>query len=127
MRGGFRGVAPPGQHHGQPDRVEDLLIPCAPTQVAGQSLADIGVGGYPRGAPQEVVGLHDQPGCAEAALHGARVDERLLHRVQPFGPARCGMRLLPGQALDRDHLAASRLAGRDQARANRHVIEQDRA
>ena len=71
--------------------------------------------------PQQVVGLHDQPGRAEAALHGPGIEERLLYRMQHVRVLRSG------QALDRDHVAVGRLPGRDQACAHRHVVEEDRA
>src|SRR5579875_181990 len=69
------------------------------------------------GMPQQVVGLHDQPRRAEAALHRAGVDERLLHRVQAVA----------GKPLDGHDVAAFGLAGRDQAGAHGHVVEQDGA
>ena len=66
---------------GRADRVEDLLVARAAAQVAGQRLADLGVARV-RLALQQVVGGDDQPGRAEAALDGARGEERLLDRVQ---------------------------------------------
>ena len=68
---------PGGQAHG----LDDLLVARAAAQVAGQRLADLGVVRVGV-AGQQVVGRDQQPGRAEAALHRAGVDERLLHRVQ---------------------------------------------
>src|SRR3984885_6682674 len=104
---------------GQPYRVEDLLVTRAPAQVAPPPLSDVGVGRHTGGPAQEVVGLHDQPRCAEAALHRAGVDERLLNRVQRSVGA--------GHPLHGDDIAALCLARGDQARTHRHVVEQDRA
>ena len=65
----------------RPHGVEDLRVAGAAAEVARERLADLVVGRV-RDAPQQVGGRDDEPGRAEAALHGARVDERLLHRVQ---------------------------------------------
>ena len=74
----------------QPDGVEDLLVARAAAEVAGQRLADLGIGGV-RVARQQVVAGDDQPRRAEAALHRARLDEGLLDGVQlarpPPGPS----------------------------------------
>src|SRR5215218_132254 len=67
--------------HRQPDRGEHLLVPGAAAEVAGQGLADLGVGGGGV-AGEQVVGGDDQAGGAEAALDRAGFDERLLDRVQ---------------------------------------------
>ena len=64
------------------DRVEDLLVAGAAAEVAGERLADLVVAsGSGCASSRSAVG-DDEPGRAEAALHGAGVDERLLHRVQ---------------------------------------------
>ena len=101
----------------QPHGVQDLLVPRAAAEVAGQRLADLGVGGV-RLPGQQVVGLHQQPGGAEAALHRPRLDERLLEGVQVVALR---------EALDRADLAALGLAGGDQAGADRHAVEVDGA
>jgi len=106
-----------GSSRGQPDCVQDRLVTRAATQVSRQRLADLVVAGF-RDPPQQVVRCHDQPRRAEAALHGARVDERLLHRVQLVAV---------GQSLHGTHRVALGLAGRDQARAHRRVVQVDRA
>ena len=60
----------------------------------------------------------DEPGRAEAALDGAGLDERLLHRVQAA---------VAGEALDRDDLVTVGLGGEDEARAHELAVEHDRA
>src|ERR1051326_2112437 len=89
-----------GPPRGQPDRLDDLLVPGAAAQVARQRLLDLAVGGI-RHPAQQVVAGHHKARRAEAALHGARIDERLLHPVQL---ARAG------QALYGAHLAPLGLA-----------------
>src|SRR5207253_2394731 len=59
----------------------------------------------------------DEPGCAEPALDGTGLDERLLHRVQG---------LAFGEPLDRRHLVAVRLGGEHEAGADEHAVEQHR-
>ena len=71
-----------------------------------------------RVALQQVVRGDDQAGRAEAALHGARVDERLLHGVQLLvGPR-------PSTVVISRPCAWP--AG-DEAGADRHAVEVDRA
>ena len=118
--GGDRAAFDDGPHRplgGQPHRVEDLLVARAAAQVAGQRLADLGVGRI-RVARQQVVAGHDQPRRAEAALHRARLDEGLLDGVQL---------LALGQPLDGDDLAALGLPGEHEARAHELAVEVDRA
>ncbi len=67
---------------------------------------------------EQVGGHDDQPGCAEPALHRAGLQEGLLDGVQ-LAPV--------GQSLDRGDLPAGRLAGRDQAGADRLAVEVDGA
>ena len=102
----------------QPHRVEDLLVARAAAQVAGERLADLGVG-RARRARQQVVRGDDQPRRAEAALHGAGLQERLLDRVQLV----LGRR----EPLDGHDLAALGLAGQHQARAHELAVEVHRA
>src|SRR5207245_7318807 len=80
--------------------------------VPGQSFADLD-GGRLRCMAQQVVSGDDQPGCAEAALDRARLDERLLHRMQ-------GMAV--GDPFDRDDVAALRLPAEHNARAHQGPI-----
>ena len=68
-----------------------------------------------RRALEQRRGRDDEPGRAEAALHRARVDERLLHRVQLVAGA---------EALDRDDLVAVRLRREHEARADELAVEQ---
>ena len=65
----------------QPDRVEDLLVAGAAAEVPGERLADLVLARVGRALEQRG-GRDDQPGRAEAALHRARVDERLLHGMK---------------------------------------------
>src|SRR4030095_13975316 len=69
-------------------------------------------------APQQVVGGDDQPWGAEAALDGPGLDEGLLDRVEVVAG---------GEALDGDDLGPLGLAGQDQAGADQHPIQVDRA
>ena len=101
----------------QPDGVEDVLVAGAAAEVAGQRLAHLASSGSGTRASRSCTAT-TRPGRAEAALHGAGVDERLLHRVE---------RLAVRQPLDGDHVAALRLAGRDEARAHGDAVEVDRA
>ena len=71
------------------------------------------------GVAREQVGRRDDEARrAEAALHGARLDERLLHAVQPVAV---------GEALDRRHLVPVGLRGEHEARADERAVEQHRA
>ena len=63
-------------------------------------------------------GRDDEPGRAEAALHGARGDERALHRVQAA---------VGGEALDGHDLAAVGLRAVHEAGAHELAVEQHRA
>ena len=68
-----------------------------------------------RDAVEQVGDGDDEPGRAEAALDGARVDERLLHRMQ---------RVLAGEPFDRDDLVALRLRREHEARADERSVEE---
>ena len=59
-----------------------------------------------------------RPGRAEAALHRAGLDERLLHRCSS---------LAVGEPLDRDDLVAVGLRREHEARADERPVEQHRA
>src|SRR5919205_657080 len=96
---------------GQADRVEDLLVPGAAAQVAGQRLADLGIG-RARIAVEQVVAGDDEPGRAEAALDAAGLDERTLDLVEAI------VAVAVRDALDADHLALLGLAGEHEAGAH---------
>src|SRR5262249_39448008 len=98
---------------GQADGVEDLRVPGAPAQVAGEGLADL-VLARVRAAGEEVRRGHDQPGRAEAALDRARRHEGLLNRVQLA---------VRRQALDRHDLVSIRLRGEHETRADELPVE----
>src|SRR5882672_754330 len=70
----------------------DVLVAGAAAQVALEPVPDL-VLRRVRIALEQVRGSHDHAGCAEAALQGVLLVERLLHRVQPPG----------AKALDRQH------------------------
>ena len=67
---------------------------------------------------EQVGGRDDQPRRAEPALHRARLDERLLHPVQPIAVR---------EPLDRRHLVPVGLRGEHEARADERPVEQHRA
>ena len=98
-------------------RVDDLLVPGAAAEVAGECLADLAVVriGISR---EEICSRHEQPRRAEAALHRPRRQESVLQRVElrPFG-----------ERLDGTDLPAVDLDGRDEARAHELAVEPDRA
>ena len=71
--------------------LDDPAVAGAAADVAGQLLADLDARSGCGVAVEQGVGGHDQPGRAEPALHGAGVDERLLH---------VGRRARLGEALD---------------------------
>src|SRR6266536_1573205 len=99
---------------GDADRVQDLLIAGAPAQVAGERLADFGVG-WMWILAQQADRLHDKARRAKTALHRAGLSERELHRVQ---------RAAVGEAFDREDLAVLRLARRDEAGAHGHAVHE---
>ena len=101
----------------QSDGVEDLGVAGAAAEVAGELLADDVVARV-RDALEQRRGRDDEAGRAEAALHGARVDERLLDPVQP---------VLAAQPFDRPDLVPVGLRGQDEARADELAVEQHRA
>ena len=96
---------------------EDLPVPGAAADVAGQRLADLGVGRLGVVA-QERGGRDDEARRAEAALHRAGVDERALHRMHL---------LAVGEILDRAHVAALGGAREDETRAHELAVHQHRA
>ena len=104
---------------GQPHRVEDLLVARAAAEVAGQRLADLGVASGAGCARSRSWRGDDQPRRAEAALHRAGLEERLLDRVQ-----------LVARRPSPSTVTTSRpsaCAGEHQARAHELAVEVDRA
>src|SRR5581483_6084134 len=74
--------------------------------------------GRARHAREQVAGRHHEPGRAEAALDGARLDERLLHRVE-LAVAR--------EPLDRHDVVPVGLRREHEARADEPAVEEHRA
>src|SRR5207245_10931941 len=70
-------------------------------------------GGGLRCMEQQPASGHDPPGCSEARLAPARLDERLLHRMQGMAVA---------DPFDRDDVAALRLPAEHKARAHQGPI-----
>jgi hypothetical protein len=70
------------------------------------------------GALEEIGDRDDEARRAEAALDGAGVDERLLHRMQV---------LVPREPLDRHDLVALRLGAEHETGADERAVEQHRA
>src|SRR5215211_2152179 len=94
--------------------VEDLRVAGAATEISRQGLADLVVARC-RVPREQIRGRDDQPGRAEAALHRARLSERLLHRMQlPF----------VGEALDRDDVVAVGLRRQHEARTDELAVEE---
>src|SRR6266508_2021303 len=96
---------------------EDPAVPGAAAQVAGDGLAQrelVGVGP----AVEQVVDRHDHPRDAEAALHGALLDEGALD---------VGQLALGAQALDGAEVAADRVGGHDAAGGDQDPVHHDRA
>ena len=98
-------------------RVEDLLVPGAAAEIPRERLADLVVRGVGN-APEEIVGRDHEARGAEAALHGAGLDESRLHPVR---------RPVLRQALDGHDLVAVRLRGEHQARADERPVQEHRA
>src|ERR671924_1721554 len=96
---------------------EDPAVPGAAAEVAGDGLAQgqlVGVGP----AVQQIVDGHDHPGDAEAALHGALLDEGALD---------VGQLALGAQTLDGADVAAGRVGGHDAAGGDQDAVHQHRA
>jgi hypothetical protein len=91
------------------DGVDHALVAGAAAEVAGQRLAD-GVLGWRRLLGQRGGQRHEDPGRAEAALHGVVLDELPLERRQVLGVRR--------QPLHRRDASAIRLRRKHQARAH---------
>src|SRR5690242_10160422 len=76
------------------DRVDDVLVPGAPAQIAFNAMTDLVVSRV-RVAVQNLLGRHDHARRAETALRAVLVPEGLLHPVQlpVFGQDRKSTRL----------------------------------
>ena len=98
-------------------RLDDVVVARAPAEVALEPEADLLLGGV-RVVAEDVDRLHDHPRCAEAALEGVVLVERLLHRVQ---------RAVLGDALDGRDLVPVGLDGQDVARLHAAPVEVDGA
>ena len=68
-------------------RFDDLLVPGAAAQVAGKPFLDLGASRV-RDLGEQGGRGHELTGDAETALGRARVEERLLQRMQPFADRR---------------------------------------
>src|SRR5216117_3944005 len=86
---------------GGADRLDDLAVARAAAEAAAEVVQDV-VTRRRRVLLEQRPGREQHPGRAEAALHGAAVEERLLDRVEPS---------VLGQALDRRHGATIGLDG----------------
>src|SRR5262249_46439755 len=102
---------------GESYRVEDLRVPGAAAEVAGEGLADLVVARSR--VPIEQVGSGDhEPRRAEAALHSTRLDERLLDAMQV---------LAPPHPLAGRHLVPFRLRAEHEAATDDPAVEEHRA
>ena len=103
-------AADEGQH-----RVDHALVAGAATQVSGQRVADLGLGG-PRVVAERGGERHEDAAGAEAALDTMVPNELGLKRVEVLGVRR--------QALDRLDASAVRLDGQQQAAADGLAVHQ---
>src|SRR5262245_35374109 len=95
-------------------RFDDLRIGGAAAEVSRQVVANRLVVRIPM-LVQELVRHQHETGRAEAALEGARRDERLLHIAQPVAP----------EVLDRHHLRAVGEGRQEQASRHGAIVYQD--
>src|SRR5579884_31975 len=113
-----RGVLASQPGSRQQHRLDDVLIPGAAAQVAGQPIFDVvdsGVGI----ALQQLVGAHEKAGGAEPALQAVLVAVGLLDRMQ--------LAVRAGQPFDRHQVGALSLDGEHDARAHGLAVHQDGA
>ena len=103
---------------GQADRVEDLLVAGAAAEVAGQRLADLGVRRRSGAGEQVVRGDDEARACRSRTARRRR-------RRRPAAPG--AARSPSARPSTVDDLAALRLAGGDQAGADRLAVEVDGA
>ncbi len=100
-----------------PDGVDDRGVAGAPAQDPAEPVEHLGIGRRRR-AGDEVVGGHEHPGRARAALGAAAGEERRLERRERAGGP---------EALDRLDAPSLGLARRDEARARLLAVDPDRA
>src|SRR4029078_20650 len=99
------------------DRLDDVHVAGAATEVAADALPDLGFVGL-RVLAEQPCRLHDHPRRAEAALQAVLIPERLLERVE---------RRLAGHPLDGLELATIRLAREHRAGLRALAIDVDGA
>src|SRR6476659_2126854 len=99
------------------DRLDDVHVASATTEIAADALPDLGFVGV-RVLAEQPRRLHDHPRRAEAALKAVLIPERLLERVE---------RRLAGHPLDGLEFATIRLDGEHRARFRALAIDVDRA
>src|SRR3989338_5225831 len=95
------------------DRLDDLRVPRAATDVAGHRLFDLLQSRILRAVEQRLDG-QDEAGRAVTALNRAGIDKCLLHRVQ-LVPLR--------QSFHRDDLRVGGVRGQHHARIHRLAVE----
>src|ERR1043166_3471569 len=103
--------------HGADDRVEDFHVAGAAAEIAGESLADVGLG-RARRTFEEADGGEHHAGRADAALRAAALDQRLLHGVEA---------LAVGDTFDRRDPRALDLRDGDEATIDQLAVEDDGA
>src|SRR5262249_33939046 len=94
-----------------------LVVSGAPAEVAGQPVADLGLGRVELPLEQGVAG-HEESRRADAALEGGVLEEALLQGME---------RLALGQALDRFDPSPPDLAAQHEARAHEPAVQRDAA
>src|SRR6266545_1026057 len=99
------------------DGLDDVHVARAAADVPLDGLADLRLARARIGV-QQVLGHHQHPRRAVAALEGMIVAERLLERMQPS---------VVGEALDRLDRGAVRLDGQHHAALDRLAVVEDRA
>src|SRR6476661_10545916 len=99
---------------GVQDRLDDVLVPCAPAEVPLEGLTDLRLC-WRRVLLQVAGGRHQHAQRAVPAVESVVPVERILQRLQ--GPVR------PGQRFDRRDLATVRLGGEERAGLHRLAVE----
>src|SRR5262245_12375580 len=97
--------------------LEDLEVARAPAEVAREALADL-VARRGRRVVEQGLRRAEEPRRAVAALGGVQIRERLLERVRSRRPR---------EPLDRRDLAPLALEAEEQAREDRHAVDDHRA
>src|SRR2546426_2689973 len=98
-------------------RADDLVVSGAPAEVAGQPVADLGLGRIELPLEQGLAG-HEKSRRADAALERGVLEKALLQRME-------GLAL--GHALDRLDPSAPDLAAQHEARAHEPAVQRDAA